>query len=319
MNKPGVFCQIPIQNITVSTRVLRNPRVSLEDLLISIKQKGLINPPLVRIKSDHYELIAGHRRLEACKLLGWQNITCHIVDVDDKNAYEISIIENVQQKSMTPIEEARAFKEYVDAFGWGSESDLAQRIGKSQEYVSRRIRLLTLPESLQKDVLEGRISVSTAEELLPLNDNRVILQELGNYVAENRLNKQETRQIVKVARKNSDIDEREFKDKIATTLKLKDLEEDKAQDIRLSEVYETLRAMLKKSILGIRISLNNIDDVAEELQSIQYENSRYGWIINEIIMQNRFRLHEQLDLLLKESSKLSRLYEKERIQLSASH
>jgi ParB family transcriptional regulator, chromosome partitioning protein len=319
MNKPGVFCQIPIQNITVSTHVLRNPRVSLEDLLISIKQKGLINPPLVRIKSDHYELIAGHRRLEACKLLGWQNITCHIVDVDDKNAYEISIIENVQQKSMTPIEEARAFKEYVDAFGWGSESDLAQRIGKSQEYVSRRIRLLTLPESLQKDVLEGRISVSTAEELLPLNDNRVILQELGNYVAENRLNKQETRQIVKVARENSDIDEREFKDKIATTLKLKDLEEDKAQDIRLSEVYETLRAMLKKSILGIRISLNNIDDVAEELQSIQYENSRYGWIINEIIMQNRFRLHEQLDLLLKESSKLSRLYEKERIQLSASH
>jgi ParB family transcriptional regulator, chromosome partitioning protein len=319
MNKPGVFCQIPIQNITVSTRVLRNPRVSLEDLLISIKQKGLINPPLVRIKSDHYELIAGHRRLEACKLLGWQNITCHIVDVDDKNAYEISLIENVQQKSMTPLEEARAFKEYVDAFGWGSESDLAQRIGKSQEYVSRRIRLLTLPESLQKDVLEGRISVSTAEELLPLNDNRVILQELGNYVAENRLNKQETRQIVKVARKNSDIDEREFKDKIATTLKLKDLEEDKAQDIRLSEVYETLRAMLKKSILGIRISLNNIDDVAEELQSIQYENSRYGWIINEIIMQNRFRLHEQLDLLLKESSKLSRLYEKERIQLSASH
>ena len=319
MNKPGVFCQIPIQNITVSTRVLRNPRVSLEDLLISIKQKGLINPPLVRIKSDHYELIAGHRRLEACKLLGWQNITCHIVDVDDKNAYEISLIENVQQKSMTPLEEARAFKEYVDAFGWGSESDLAQRIGKSQEYVSRRIRLLTLPESLQKDVLEGRISVSTAEELLPLNDNRVILQELGNYVAENRLNKQETRQIVKVARKNSDIDEREFKDRIATTLKLKDLEEDKAQDIRLSEVYETLRAMLKKSILGIRISLNNIDDVAEELQSIQYENSRYGWIINEIIMQNRFRLHEQLDLLLKESSKLSRLYEKERIQLSASH
>ena len=319
MNKPGVFCQIPIQNITVSTRVLRNPRVSLEDLLISIKQKGLINPPLVRIQSDHYELIAGHRRLEACKLLGWQNITCHIVDVDDKNAYEISLIENVQQKSMTPIEEARAFKEYVDAFGWGSESDLAQRIGKSQEYVSRRIRLLTLPESLQKDVLEGRISVSTAEELLPLNDNRVILQELGNYVAENRLNKQETRQIVKVARKNSDIDEREFKDKIATTIKLKDLEEDKALDIRLSEVYETLRAMLKKSILGIRISLNTIDDVAEELQSIQYENSRYGWIINEIIMQNRFRLHEQLDLLLKQSSKLSRLYEKERVQLSASH
>jgi hypothetical protein len=152
-----------------------------------------------------------------------------------------------------------------------------------------------------------------------LNDNKVVLRELGNYVAANKLNKQETRQIVKITRKNFDIDETDLKDNIATTIKLKALEEDKVLDNRLSEVYKTLRATLKKSILGIRISLNNIDDIAEELESIQYENSRYGWIINEIIMQNRFRLHEQLDLLLKQNSKLSRLYEKERVELSASH
>src|SRR5215213_758702 len=200
MDKPGVYSHIPIQNIAIGHRPLRNPHICLEDLLISIKEKGLINPPLVRLQKDHYELIAGHRRLEACKLLGWQNITCHIVDIDDKDAYEISLIENIQQKTMSPIEEARAFKEYVDTFGWGSESDLANRIGKSQEYISKRIRLLSLPEGLQKDVLEERISVSTAEELLPLNDNKVVLQELGNYVAANKLNKQETRQIVKITR-----------------------------------------------------------------------------------------------------------------------
>jgi ParB family chromosome partitioning protein len=314
MDKPGVYSLIPIHNIVIGSRLLRNPRVSLEDLLISIKQKGLINPPLVRLKDDHYEIVAGHRRLEACKLLGWQNITCHIVDVDDKNAYEISLIENVQQKSMSPIEEARAFKEYVDTFGWGSESDLARRIGKSQEYISKRIRLLSLPERLQKDVLEGRISVSAAEELLPVND-KVIVQELGDYIAQNGLNREETRQIVKVTRKNFDIQNTLFKDKIVA-IRLKDREEDKSQERGLSEVYETLRAMLKKSILGIRISLKNIDDVAEELEELQYEDSRYGWIINEIIMQNRFRLHEQLDLLLKQSAKLSRLYEKERIKLS---
>ncbi|MDQ3836478.1 MAG: ParB/RepB/Spo0J family partition protein [Thermoproteota archaeon] len=317
MNKLGVYSQIPIQKITIGHRLLRNPHISLEDILISIKQKGLINPPLVRLKDDHYEIIAGHRRLEACKLLGWQNITCHIVDVDDKNAYEISLIENVQQKTMSAIEEARAFKQYVDTFGWGSESDLAHRIGKSQEYISKRIRLLSLPESLQKDVLEGRISVSAAEELLPLND-KVIVQELGHYIAQNGLNKEETRQIVKVTRKNLDVQGGVFKDSIATTIRLKDLEENNTLDDRLSEVYETLRATLKKCILGIRISLKNIDDVAEELESIKYENSRYGWIINEIIMQNRFRLHEQLDLLLKQSSKLSRLYENERMELSAS-
>jgi len=290
----------------------------LEDLLISIKQKGLINPPLVRLKNDHYEMVAGHRRLEACKLLGWQNITCHIVDIDDKNAYEISLIENVQQKTMSPIEEAHAFKEYVDTFGWGSESDLARRIGKSQEYISKRIRLLSLPEGLQKDVLEGKMSVSTAEELLPLNDNAIV-QELGTYVAQNALNKEETRQIVKVMRNTSDVHDTVFKDRLATTIKLKDLEEDKARDNGLSEVYDALRATLKKSILGVRISLKNIDDLVEDLEGIQYDNSGYGWIIKEIVMENRFRLHQQLDVLLKESSKLARLYERERMQLSASY
>jgi len=317
VNKLGIYSQIPLQNIVIGHRLLRNPRVSLEDLLISIKQKGLINPPLVRLKKDHYEMIAGHRRLEACKLLGWQNITCHIVDVDDKNAYEISLIENVQQKTMSPIEEARAFKEYVDTFGWGSESDLANRIGKSQEYISKRMRLLSLPESLQKDVLEGRMSVSTAEELLPLNGN-VIVQELGTYVAQNALNKEETRQMVKVMRKNLDVPDAVIEDRLATTIKLKDLEEAKAKDNRLSEVCEALRSTLKRSILGIRISLKNIDDVVEDLEDTQYDNSEYGWIIKEIIMENRFRLHEQLDLLLKQSTKLSKLFEKEPPQLSAS-
>jgi ParB family transcriptional regulator, chromosome partitioning protein len=319
LDKPGVYCQIPIQNIAIGPRLLRNPRISLEDLLISIKQKGLINPPLVRLKNDYYELIAGHRRLEACKLLGWQNITCHIVDVDDKNAYEISLIENVQQKSMSPIEEARAFKEYVDTFGWGSESDLAHRIGKSQEYISKRIRLLSLPESLQKDVLEARMSVSTAEELLPLND-KVIVQELGSYVAQNALNKEETRQIVKVLRKNVDVQDTVFKDRIAAAVKLEDLGEANAQvDNGLSEVYEALRTMLKKSILAVRISLKNIDDIVEDLGDIQYDNSEYRWIIKEIIMQHRFTLHQQLDLLLKQSTKLSRLYERERVQLSTTY
>jgi ParB family chromosome partitioning protein len=319
VNKLGIYSQIPIQKIATGRRLLRNPRISLEDLIVSIKQKGLINPPLVRLKNDHYEIVAGHRRLEACKLLGWQNITCHIADIDDKNAYEISLIENVQQKTMSPIEEARAFKEYVDTFGWGSESDLARRIGKSQEYISKRVRLLSLPEGLQKDVVEGKMSVSTAEELLPLNDNAIV-QELGTYVAQNALNKEETRQIVKVMRNTSDVHDTVFKDRVATTTnKLKDLEEDKARDNGLSEVYEALRATLKKSILGVRISLKNMDDLVEDLEDIQYDNSEYGWIIKEIIMENRFRLHQQLDLLLKESTKLAKLYKSESVRLSASY
>ncbi len=216
---------------------------------------------------------------------------------------------------MSPIEEARAFKEYVDTFGWGSESDLAHRIGKSQEYISKRIKLLSLPERLQNDLLEGRMSISTAEELLPLNDDKIV-KELGNCIKQNALNKEETRQMVKVIRKNLDVRDRMFKDGIirTTTLKdLEDLEELKAQDNTLSEVYDALRDTLKGSTLGVRIALKNIDDLVEGFEDIQHNNSGFGWIIKEIIMQHRFRLHEQLDLLLKQSAKLVRLYEKEQI------
>ena len=312
MSMPGVYCQIPTQNIEVSRRLLRNPRVSLEGLLISIKQKGLLNPPLVRLKNDHYELIAGHRRLEACKLLGWHNITCHIVDVDDKAAYEISLIENVQQKTMSPIEEARAFKEYVDTFGWGSESDLARRIGKSQEYISKRIRLLSLPANLQKDILEARINVSTAEELLSLHNNE-IAQELGKYIEKNAWNKQETREVVNVLRKDLNVHDRlQIKDSIASTINPEDLEQANTQDNTLPKLYDALNARFKKSILGIRISLKNIDEVVEDLDGIQYDNLQFGWFIKEMIMEHRFRLHQQLDLLLNQRSKLERFCNKRR-------
>jgi ParB family chromosome partitioning protein len=278
--------------------------------MISIKQNGLINPPMVRLIHDDYEIIAGHRRLEACKLLGWKKVTCQIVDVDDKTAYEISVIENVQQKTLSPIEEARAFRDYVETLGWGSESDLARRIGKSQEYISKRIKLLSLPANLQKDILEGRMNVSTAEELLPLHDNE-IAQELGKYVEKNAWNKQETRQVVNILRKDLNVhDGLRIKDRIASTINLKDWDQANAQDYTLPKVYDALNVAFKKSILGIRISLKNIDDVVEDLDGIQYDNLQFEWLIEEMIMEHRFRLHQQLDLLLKQRSKLERLHNK---------
>jgi ParB family transcriptional regulator, chromosome partitioning protein len=77
--------------------------------------------------------------------LGWRKIICHILEIGDKDAFEISLIENIHRKSLDPLEEAEAFKEYVISFGWGGISDLAAKIGKSISYVDRRIRLLRLP------------------------------------------------------------------------------------------------------------------------------------------------------------------------------
>ncbi len=312
MTNSGLFFQIPIANIRPSSQILRNPLKSIEDLVISIKQSGLINPPTVRLIDDEYEIIAGHRRIEACKLLGWKKVTCHVVDADNKTAYEISVIENVQQETLSPIEEAHAFQNYVDIFGWGSESDLARRIGKSQEYISKRIRLLSLPANLQKDILEGRMNVSTAEELLPLHDSG-IAQELGKYIEKNAWNKQETREVVNVLRKDLNVHDRlQIKYSIASTINPEDLEQANTQDNTLPKLYDALNARFKKSILGIRISLKNIDEVVEDLDGIQYDNFQFGWFIKEMIMEHRLRLHQQLDLLLNQRSKLERFCNKRR-------
>src|SRR5215216_808317 len=97
--------------------------VEVSTLSYSIAQKGLLQPIIVRPKEEYYEIIAGNRRFEACKSLGWRKITCHILDLTDKDAFEVSLTENIQRKSLNPLEEALAFKMYVKDFGWGGISD----------------------------------------------------------------------------------------------------------------------------------------------------------------------------------------------------
>ena len=111
-----------------------------ESLIISIREHGLIQPILIRPLSHGFEIVAGHRRYQACKSLRWRFIPCKIREMTNKQAFEIQLSENIQRKSMDPIEEAEAFRRYVIDFGWGGVSDLAKKIGKSEEYVSHRIQ-----------------------------------------------------------------------------------------------------------------------------------------------------------------------------------
>src|SRR5215216_3625088 len=142
----------------------------LDSLSRSIRQKGLLQPILVRNRESYYEIIAGHRRYEACKKLGWKKIICHIVELDDKDAFEVSLIENIQRKSLNAIEEAHAYKKYISNFGWGGISDLALRVGKSPSYIDKRVRLLDLPANILDLICDSSIKASTAEELLPIKE-----------------------------------------------------------------------------------------------------------------------------------------------------
>src|SRR5262245_21222213 len=104
---------IEINKITTSSLLqVRENLADISELATTINQKGLLQPLVVRTKADHYEIICGNRRYQACKKLGWKKITCHVLEIGDKEAYEISLIENIQRKTLSPIEEARGFKAY---------------------------------------------------------------------------------------------------------------------------------------------------------------------------------------------------------------
>jgi ParB family transcriptional regulator, chromosome partitioning protein len=98
----------------------------------------------------------------------WRKIVCHIAELDDKEAFEVSLIENIQRKNLEPIEQAHAFKNYVLTFGWGGISELSTKIGKSVSYIDKMIRLLDLPTDILDSISKSEINRSTTEELLSI-------------------------------------------------------------------------------------------------------------------------------------------------------
>src|SRR5919108_2130000 len=129
----GIVSEILVSRIRHSSFLLRHRNVGLDQLQHSIAHQGLLQPIIVRIVNDGecYEVVAGNRRFAACKQLGWKRIMCHVLELNDKDAFEVSLIENLQHNALNPIEEANAYKRFVDEHRWGSVTELARRIGKS--------------------------------------------------------------------------------------------------------------------------------------------------------------------------------------------
>ncbi len=162
---------IPLRAITPPLFPLREDLGDIDELVNSIRRRGLLEPILVRPIKTKFEIVAGHRRYTACKLNGLSEIPAIIRDMSDRDAFEVSIEENLHRKTLDPIEEARAFKLYVDKFGYGSSTELAGRIGKSEEFVSHRIALLSLPERIQEMVRRRLLTSSDAWEIYRVSDS----------------------------------------------------------------------------------------------------------------------------------------------------
>jgi ParB family chromosome partitioning protein len=171
---------------------------NMEDLIQSIKEKGVIQPILVRRQGDYYELIAGERRLRAANSLNLKEIPVIIKDVQDRDSLELSLIENIQRQELNPIEEARAFQYLVDKFGVTQEK-LSEVLGKSRASVTNTLRLLKLPKEIQDEMKKGRISFAHGRALLEIEDINQ-QRRLAHEIIANGLSVRELESLLKTYR-----------------------------------------------------------------------------------------------------------------------
>ena len=248
-----------------------------ESLIISIREHGLIQPILIRPLSHGFEIVAGHRRYQACKSLRWRFIPCKVCEMTNKQAFEIQLSENIQRKSMDPIEEAEAFRRYVIDFGWGGVSDLAKKIGKSEEYVSHRIQLLKLSEETKRKIASNMLNVSKAIEIstIPIEKQSEIVGE----IIENNLSVKRIRELKMILRDNitEDYSNLGFA----------------SSNNYLSKSFK----ITKKASLSLKVTLARIDNLIEESQ-ISIEPEHRTEIIN-FLMELRIRIHELIDDTIK--------------------
>ena len=170
----------------------------LDDLKASMQAKGLLQPIIVRPMNGHFEVVAGHRRYVCALELGWKEIPATVVTAGDKEAFEMSLVENIQRKSMDPIEEANAFKRYCVDNGWGSQRELAHRLGISDAQISQRLQLLKLGEENLYSVKTGKVSVSHAEAIASLDTEKAT--EVMDKVVDYGLDVSKTRTVVQAVK-----------------------------------------------------------------------------------------------------------------------
>tara|TARA_B100001245_G_scaffold60465_1_gene41726 strand:- start:1195 stop:2064 length:870 start_codon:yes stop_codon:yes gene_type:complete len=137
----------------------------LRELSESIEKNGLIQPIIIRKGKKNFELVAGERRLKACKLIGLKEISAIISNFDDRKAFESGLIENLQREDLTCIEEAEAYNRLMNEFNYTQE-ELASIVSKSRSHVANLLRLVTLPKEIKKFILDEKISLGHARCLV---------------------------------------------------------------------------------------------------------------------------------------------------------
>ena len=168
---------------------------ALKELAVSIREHGVIQPIIVRKIGTKYEIIAGERRYKASTMAGLIKIPAIVRNLDDKESSKVALIENLQRKDLTPIEEARTYQKILDIDNMTQE-ELAKTMGKSQSAVSNKLRLLTLSNKIQEALLNEKISERHARTLLNIEDESE-RERLTDVIIEKRLSVKDLENMIK--------------------------------------------------------------------------------------------------------------------------
>jgi ParB family chromosome partitioning protein len=166
----------------------------LEELAASIREKGIIQPLVVTKKDGYYEIIAGERRWRAAQKAGLRELPVVIREVSEDAVMELALIENIQREDLNAIEEAQAYRSLVEHLGV-SQDEVAKRVGKNRTTVTNALRLLKLPDEIQKDVVEERLSMGHARALLGL-EKEDLIQKARHEIIHRSLSVRATEELV---------------------------------------------------------------------------------------------------------------------------
>ena len=294
MEEKDRIINVPVEDILPNRF---QPRLAFDDkelteLSNSIVKYGIIQPIVLRKMGDKYEIIAGERRYKATVLAGLKTIPAIINNTDDNTSAEIALLENLQRKNLTVIEEAQSFKKLLDR-GFTQE-EIASKLGISQSSIANKIRLLNLPRKVQDALLYNKISERHARSLLPLNNTELQLDMLDKIInnrltvkqtedeIERILNKKEIKDDIPAEIRKFIYEPEEAEEKVEEPIK-----ESKPEVVEIETVEPTIKEMDEKNefINPFQEKFeNNIKKIDEEIKN--NNEKYYDEIINKNMIDN---------------------------------
>jgi len=304
MNIEQNIMQIPIDDI-IPNRF--QPRLNFDDrgldeLSDSIKQHGIIQPLVLRRVGDKYEIIAGERRYKAATQAGLTEVPAVIANVDDNKSAEVAIVENVQRRDLSAIEEARSYKNLLDK-GYLTQKELAKKMGLSQSAIANKLRLLNLDEDVQRALLNNQISERHARSLLVLPTHEE-QKEWLNKIINNRLTVRQLDDAIKKIVKNT-YSEEEIDIPLVKPLDIEAIRKEATELPRINEESDIARKLKEIE----REKMYNPDVIPVEQASNDSKSNFFNFLENETVNMNMEETNLQTPIIDLEIPKISQTEE----------